>query len=141
MEYKFARIDLQQTNYSLLQNAKLLVDIDVDQMQMIYKVYCRYKKFSSVMPLFESEFYNNDIIGYFDSNELVAWSMIGVYDKHNIENYQFAWNYNNPASRLGINSLYHECAYYKQNGYRYYYIGANESYKSDIEGYEELGPI
>lgn len=93
------------------------------------------------MPLFETEFYDNDMIGYYDNNQLVAWSMIGVYDKHNLETYQFAWDYKNPSLRLGIRSLEHECAFYKKNSYRYYYLGANESYKKTIDGYEELGPI
>ena len=122
-------------------NAKLLVDIDVKELIDIYKTYCRKKEFASVMPLFESEFYTNDIMGYYENESIVAWSMIAAYDDENIENYQFAWNYQNPKLRLGHNSLLHECAYYKQNGYRYYYIGANEVYKNKLDGYEELGPI
>lgn len=134
---------MQKTNYSSMRNAKVLSkeEIDIPYLQEIYKTYCRYKKFKSVMPLFESEFYNNEIIAYYDNNKIEAFSMIGIYDNKNVENYQFAWTYHNPELILGIKSLEHECAMYKALGYDYLYLGGPDNYKQKFDGYEILGPI
>ena len=88
-------------------NAKILTneEIDIEYLQGIYKTYCEYKKFKSVMPLFESEFYNNDIIAYYDNDKIEAFSMIGKYDNKNVENFQFAWTYHNPDLMLGIKNF------------------------------------
>ena len=128
------------TNYSLLSNAKMLNEekINISVLNTIYKKYCTHKKFDSVMPLFDIEYQTNDIIGYYDYQKLVAFSMIGVYDDANIENYQFAWDYKKPKLRLGINSLKHECAYYKSLGYKNYFLGTVDHYKMQFDGYEEL---
>ena len=140
---KFSRIDLRKTNYHGLKNAKLLgkEEIDVDCLQDIYRTYCRYKKFKSVMPLFEREFYNNNIIAYYDDNKIEAFSMIGIYDNKNVENFQFAWTYHKPELMLGIKSLEHECALYKALGYDYLYLGGPDNYKQAFDGFEILGPI
>ncbi len=137
---KFCRINLHKTNYEMLPNASLAKcqDINVNLLQDLYKKYCIYKKFSSVMPIFAREFYENNIIVYKDCEEIVAFSMIGVYDTKNIENYQFAWNYEKPKLRLGIKSLEHECAYYKKAGYDNYYLGEVDEYKKQFDGFEVL---
>jgi len=139
---KFSRINLLETNYRGLRDAKLLEhkEIDVGYLQNIYKQYCVYKKFSSVMPLFESEFYNNDVIAYYDQGTIQAFSMIGVYDNKNVENFQFAWTYHKPEMQLGIKSLEHECAHYKALGYDYLYLGGPDNYKQKFAGFEILGP-
>lgn len=90
------------------------------------------------MPIFDIEYKENDIIGYYDQSQLVAFSMIGVYDNENIENYQFAWDYVQPKLRLGINSLKHECAYYKSLGFKNYYLGLYDDYKAQFQGFELL---
>lgn len=95
------------------------------------------------MPLFLSQFQDpsNDVHAYYHDNQLVAWSLCHRYDNHSVESLQFAWNYQNPELELGRRSLEHECAYYKQQGYQYLYLGESANYKAEFEGYEQLGPI
>ena len=139
----FARINLKNTNYSILENNwQIIVDPDIKALNTIYNTYCQYKRFKSYMPIFESEYLDSksEIIGYYDNNILVAFSLIKKHDKDNVEAVQFAWTYNRPKLRLGITSLKHECAYYKQQGYQFFYLGEANEYKSKIDGYEILGP-
>ena len=140
---RFCRINLSKTNYQMLATAKLLTadEINIDYLQKIYKTYCEYKKFKSVMPLFESEFFDNDIIAYYDNNKIEAFSMIGKYDNKNAENYQFAWTYHNPNLMLGLKSLEHECATYKALGYNYLYLGGPDNYKQQFDGFEIMGTL
>jgi hypothetical protein len=95
------------------------------------------------MPVFDLQYLDTtvDLIGYYDSGLLVAWDMIRVYDSKNAEALQFAWNYENPDLRLGIESLKNACAIYKDRGFEYLYLGMTAKYKQDIDGYEELGPV
>ena len=139
----YARINLSATNYSsTLLDWQYITDPDTDQLDTIYQKYCTYKKFPSVMPIFASEYTDpkNDIIGYFDNGVLTAFSLLRRYDAHNVEAIQFAWTYTNPQLRLGILSLKHECALYKKLGYQYLYLGGADEYKSQIDGFEILGP-
>lgn len=143
---KFCRINLLKTDYSIMEQKlewNYIVDRDVYQLDQIYKNYCRFKKFESVMPIFDIQYRDSstEFIGYYDQEKLVAWDMIKIYDDKNVEALQFAWNYENPSLRLGINSLYNACAIYKQRGFEYLYLGTTASYKKEIAGYEELGPI
>lgn len=94
------------------------------------------------MPIFDSEYTdpNNDIIGYYEQSKLVAFSLIRRYNDNEAECVQFAWNYSNPRSRLGITSLKNECAIYRQRNFRYLYLGEANEYKSKIDGFEILGP-
>jgi hypothetical protein len=46
----------------------------------------------------------------------------------------------NPELKLGISSLKSECAYYKSQGFCYYYLGGADEYKRQIDGFEILGP-
>ena len=144
---KFCRIDLSKTNYNVLRSAYHISMVErddrMDQLKEIYRKYCVYKKFESVMPLFEGMIFDKytDIIGYYPDDKLSAFSLIKRYDRENAEALQFAWDYSNPELHLGIESLKHECAYYKQQGYRYLYLGLADEYKSQIDGYEILGPI
>ena len=139
---KYARINLADTNYSMLDNFQLLVDPNPDELEHIYNSYCVYKKFSSVMPIFSNEYTDerNDVIGYYHNNKLVAFSLIRKYDKENAEAVQFAWDYANPELKLGYSSLKSECAYYKAQGFRYYYLGGADEYKRQFDGFEILGP-
>lgn len=143
---KFCRIDLSKTNYKPVKDTVFFVDPPIETLQAIYKTYCKHKQFDSVMPIFDSQFldYQNTIIGYYNLNDhtdLVAFSILREHDKQNVEAVQFAWDYKNPEQRWGIRSLEHECALCKQLGYRYLYLGEAADYKSQIDGYEELGPI
>jgi len=144
---KYARIVLQKTGYKQLKNSwKIFSSFDsdlIDKLNEIYIKYCRYKKFDSVMPMFYGEWCNtnNNVIGYYDDKCLVAFSLIRIHDDQNVECVQFAWDYENPKLRLGIKSLKHECAFYRDRQFKYMYLGEVQEYKKHFEGYEELGPI
>jgi arginyl-tRNA--protein-N-Asp/Glu arginylyltransferase len=140
----YARINLEKTNYSLFPSDwEFIRNPDIDTLNDIYIQYCRYKKFPSVKPIFDSEYQDphSDVIGYFDQGVLVAFSIIRKYDHDNVEAVQFAWTYHNPKTSLGIESLKHECALYKKLGYTYLYLGGADEYKSKIDGFEILGAI
>jgi len=138
----YARINLEQTNYTALQSDwAFLRNPDITHLNNIYHKYCLYKKFPSVMPMFDNEYFDNDTIGYFDHGQLVAFSIIKKHDNNNIEAIQFAWTYHKPKMRLGIRSLEHECAIYKKQGYQFLYLGEANEYKSQIQGFEILGPV
>jgi hypothetical protein len=139
----FARIDLYKTNYSQLDNWKYIPNPDTAELDNIYHTYCRYKKFRSFMPIFDSEYTDpkNDIIGYYHKEKLVAFSLITRYNKHNAECVQFAWNYATPGLHLGLKSLRNECSIYKERGYKYLYLGGADEYKKNIDGFEITGPI
>jgi hypothetical protein len=137
----YARIDLKKINYIKLQsNWQFIKNPDINLLNQIYQKYCQYKKFQSVMPIFDSVYTDskNDIVGYFDSQELVAFSIIKKHDNINAEAMQFAWTYHNPKLRLGIKSLKHECALYKELGFQFLYLGEATDYKKSIDGFEIL---
>jgi hypothetical protein len=141
----YARIDLSKTNYDKLEDGTwgFIEYPDVDQLTDIYQTYCRYKRFKSVMPIFASEYSDpsNELIGYMHNDKLVAFSLIKKFDSENAECVQFAWDYVNPELRLGINSLKHECAVFKQWGYKYLYLGGADEYKKHFDGFEILGSL
>jgi arginyl-tRNA--protein-N-Asp/Glu arginylyltransferase len=136
----YCRINLNKTNYSQLDSAKLLTSPPISELKRIFKTYCDYKKFISIEPMWDNEFtwLHNDVIGYYDT-KLVAWSVITKYNKEDIYSVQFAWDYANPELRLGIRSIEHECAYYTSLGYRYYYLGEAYKYKEKFDGFEIIG--
>lgn len=142
---KYSRIDLSKTNYLELPNYKYLSQ-DTSQFPImldIYRQYCKYRNFDSVMPLFENQLFDTstEIIGYFDNNKLIAFSHLRIYDNENVEAVQFAWDYTDPKLRLGIESLKNECAVYKNKGFKYLYLGLADGYKAELEGYEVLGKL
>ena len=140
----YSRIDLSKTNYQIMSKHRFITQPDISELNGIYQTYCRYKNFSSVMPIFDSEYTdpNNDVIGYYDSDDkmLIAFSLLRRYDSINVEAIQFAWNYATPSLELGIRSLCNECAIYKSRGFRYLYLGGAEKYKRKMDGFEILGP-
>lgn len=115
----------------------------VAQLNEIYRQYCIYKKFPSVMPIFDSRYTDpmTDVIGYFDQAKMVAFSLIRRFDAHNALCDQFAWTYHQPKLRLGIETMKAECAIYKARGFRYLYLEQAHEYKSEIDGFEILGPM
>ena len=145
MTYQFARIDLAQTDYEESVDWKYLEATETvcRQLDEIYRTYCIYKHFASVMPMFWSRYQDpaSDIIGYYDQGQLVAWSLIRRYDQHNALCYQFAWNYHNPKKRLGIATLQTECAIYKARNFDYLYLDQAHLYKHALAGFEILGPM
>jgi len=137
----YCRIRLSKTDYDLYENSLIIKEPNLKQLQKIYKKYCDYKKFKSVQPIFENDVKVNKIMGYYYKYELVAFTMLYPLDNHNIESLQFAWDYKNPKLRLGIKSLENECAWAKQNGYKFLYLGQDDRYKSQFKGYEKLGTL
>jgi len=143
---QFARINLAQTRYTTLEDTVFFIDPPIERLQTIYRDYCRYKNFESVMPIFDSQFRDpkNIVIGYYDGedrNQISAFSILREHDDKNVEALQFAWNYKRPEQRLGIRSLEHECALYKSRGFDYLYLGYADEYKSQFDGYEILGRL
>jgi hypothetical protein len=143
MSYQFARIDLGKTNYTPSVKWSYLREPDIKQLNNIYRDYCKYKHFASVMPIFDCRYTDpmTDVIGYYDKDKLAAFSLIKRYDDKNALCDQFAWNYNNPRLRLGIETMKTECAIYKERGFQYLYLEQAHLYKSQIDGFEILGPL
>lgn len=145
MNLTFARINLDKTNYKQYTNF-ILLDKTYSTIEIcnnLYNQYTVYKKFESVVPIFNHAYLDEttDIIGYFDNNILSAFSLIKRWDSKNAECVQFAWDYKNPKLRLGIKSLENECAFYKNKGFKYLYLGLADEYKSKINGYELVGKL
>ena len=140
LEILYCRIDLTKTDYNQLESASLISTPDPTELKLVFKKYCDHKKFTSVEPMWDCEFTwpHNDVIGYYDSTKLVAWSVVTKYNKNDVYSVQFAWDYANPELRLGIKSIEHECAYYKNLGYKYYYLGEAHKYKQNFQGFEIL---
>jgi hypothetical protein len=143
VSYQFARIELSKTSYNESVTWKYLRNPDVSMLNKIYRDYCIYKHFASVMPIFDSRYTDTmtDVIGYYDNQRLVAFSLIKRYDNINALCDQFAWNYHKPKMRLGIESLQTECAIYKARGFKYLYLEQAHLYKQDMAGFEILGPL
>ena len=143
MTYQFARIDLSKTNYESTVKWEYLHEPDVAKLNTIYRDYCKYKHFASVMPIFDSRYTDpmTDVLGYYDDDQLVAFSLIRRYDQHHALCDQFAWTYHKPKLRLGIETMKTECAMYKAQGFRYLYLEQAHLYKAEIDGFEILGPL
>ncbi len=142
MTYQYARIDLSKTSYQATVAWEYLREPNIAQLKDIYRTYCIYKHFASVMPLFDSQFTDaiTDVIGYREDGELVAFSLMKRLDDQNVLASQFAWTYHNPRTRLGVESLKTECAIYRDRGYKFLYLDQAHLYKQDLEGFELLGP-
>ena len=143
MTYQFARINLTENNDQASLSWAYLQDPNISLLKDIYRTYCIYKHFASVMPLFDSQFTDpdTDVLGYYDADKLVAFSLIKRYDNENALCAQFAWTYHNPKTRLGIRSLQTECAIYRERGFKYLYLDQAHLYKQGITGFELLGPL
>jgi hypothetical protein len=143
MTYQFARINLEQTTYTPTVDWEYLINPDIPVLQDIYRTYCIYKHFASVMPLFDSQFTDpsTDVIGYREDGKLVAFSLMKRYDRKNLLASQFAWTYHNPKTRLGVESLKTECAIYRERGFQYLYLDQAHLYKQGLDGFEILGTL
>ena len=146
MTYQFARIDLSQTDYQPTVEWRYVESREpavLAQLDEIYRTYCIYRHFGSVMPMFHSRYLDPmaDVIGYYDSGRLVAWSLIRRFDQHNALCDQFAWTYHRPRTRLGIETMKTECAIYRARGFHYLYLEQAHLYKQEIQGFELLGPM
>ena len=143
MTYQHARIRLQETTYQSTVDWEYLREPNIPLLKDIYRTYCIYKHFASVMPLFDSQFTDamTDVLGYKEQGTLVAFSLMRRLDDKNVLASQFAWTYHNPRTRLGIESLKTECAIYRDRGFSYLYLDQAHLYKQGLEGFEILGPI
>jgi hypothetical protein len=143
MTYQFARINLSQTTYQPSIDWYYITEPDMTVLRDIYRTYCIYKHFASVMPLFDSQFTDpmTDVIGYQEQGKLVAFSLMKRYDDCNVLASQFAWTYHNPRTRLGVESLKTECAIYRERGFDYLYLDQAHLYKQGLEGFEILGGL
>ena len=143
MSYQFARICLEQTTYTPTVVWEYITKPDIAVLRDIYRTYCIYKHFASVMPLFDSQFTDpaTDVIGYREDGRLVAFSLMKRYNEKNVLASQFAWTYHNPRTRLGIESLKTECAIYRERGFQYLYLDQAHLYKQGLEGFEILGTL
>jgi hypothetical protein len=143
MSLTFACIDLSQVTYQVSLESELLDPVPVDEVQRVYRAYCAYKKFHSVMPMIPGRFLvpGTEVWGYQDHNQLVAWSMYRVWDAHSVVCDHHAWDYQNPQLQLGIRSFKNECAIYRDRGFKFMYFESVASYMFDIEGFKILGPL
>ena len=143
MTYQFARINLEKTTYTPSVSWEYLRDPDINVLNDIYRTYCIYKHFASVMPIFDSQYLDplTDVIGYRDRGRLVAFSLMKRYDNKNVLASQFAWTYHDPKTRLGVESLKTECAIYRERGFEYLYLDQAHLYKQGLEGFEILGGL
>jgi hypothetical protein len=143
MTYQFARINLAKTTYQPTVDWYYITDPDTAVLNDIYRTYCIYKHFASVMPIFDSQYTDplTDVIGYREENRLVAFSLMKRYDDKNVLASQFAWTYHDPRTRLGVESLKTECAIYRDRGFEYLYLDQAHLYKQGLEGFEILGGL
>lgn len=143
MSWQFGRIDLRKTHYQPSANWVLLDPPPVAELLRIYRDYCRHKHFLSVIPMMPERFTESgtDMIGYRHQGKLVAWSMLRRWGTHSVLSDHFAWDYRDPALRLGIASLETECAIYRDRGFQWMYFESVEPYMLDITGFEILGPM
>jgi hypothetical protein len=140
---KFGRIDLTKTTYNIILDAHLLNPVPIDEINQVYETYCLYKNFKSVMPLVPGRFTipGTEVLGYYDQNKLIAWSMYRIWDSKSIVIDHHAWDYSNPKLRIGLHSLENECALYRDRGYRYMYFEFITPYMMDLQGFEILGTL
>jgi hypothetical protein len=144
VSYSYGRIQLKDTNYSSTGVAwNYIREPNIGELNNIYRQYCQYRQFDSVMPIFDSEYTDprNDVIGYWDQGALVAFSIVRRFDDKNAQCIQFAWTYHRPRMRLGIASLKTECAIYRDLGFEYLYLDQAHAYKQQFQGFELLGPM
>lgn len=132
------RCRLDQTNYTLIESASILKNYNYDQLLDINQKYLIKRNY--VFDLHDILIEDNDIIwGYYNNQQLVAWSRIHQYNGA-LETAYFAWDSKNMRLQLGHRTLEHEIAWAKSLGYEYLYLGPGyescSKYKSKIDGFE-----
>ena len=135
----FCRIRLKDTNYQEYHNYRILDGSSFNRCLEIYKQYVTYKKFKDIVPIFVEEFElpHSDVIGYYDGNELVAFTLAYRFKSVNsVWADQFAWNYKNKKLSLGHIANKSEIALYKRLGFDYFYLGESSDYKAKLDGSE-----
>jgi hypothetical protein len=110
-----------------------------DALDNIYNKYCEHKHYKKYFEI--DQFLPIDIIvGYYNNQNLTAWTKLRTYSNASIESVLFVWDYANPESHLGLKSLRAEIAWAKEKGHKYFYMGPgyekNSIYKADVDGFE-----
>lgn len=140
----YCRINLDKTNYTEIEH-EVLNESHFDEIVEVYKKYCKYKEFDSVMPLFIEDLQqtNTELLGYRnDAGKLIAFSLILVYpSQQSVSADQFAWDWEEPKLKLGYRSIRSECARYKRLGFKYFYLGDYYDYKAELKGFEISRPF
>lgn len=136
------RVVTSATNYELLPNACLITEptpAQFTEMDHIYTAYCYYKKFKKYFEIGQ-RLPTDRFMAYYQHDVFVAWAKLRHYTDQAVETAMFVWDYSLPSSRLGNQSLEHEIAWAKQEGYEYVYLGPgyerSSLYKADIQGFE-----
>jgi len=112
------------------------------EIEHIYTSYCFHKGFEDLYQREVVNWLDDDIcVEYYNlKNEFVAWSKLRPYTEKSLETVIFAWDYRDPKLKIGYNSLKHELAWAKNNGYEYVYLGPGYEegciYKSELQGFE-----
>ena len=102
----YCRIRLKDTNYQEYHNYRILGSSSFERCLEIYKDYIKYKKFKDTVPIFREEFEipHSDIIGYYDGNDLVAFTVAYKFKRVNsVWADQFACN--NKNKKIKDNNL------------------------------------
>jgi hypothetical protein len=139
------RCDLSKTNYKMYNNNqyKCLEDTinrPVEIIEKLYEDYCNYKNFNDLFRTEVKHWLECDVLMMYYDIDCVAWSKLRLYTKNALEAVLFTWNYKKPELKIGINSLKHELAWAKENGFKYMYLGPGyekgSTYKANIDGFE-----
>ena len=143
MSMTFGCIDLTATAYIASLNYYMLNPVPIDQLQKVYRDYCKHKNFHSVMPMVPGRFLvpGTEVFGYYGEHGLQAWSMYRIWDYQSVVCDHHAWDYRVPQLRLGRTSLENECAVYRDRGFKFMYFESVESYMYSMQGFKTLGPI
>ena len=139
----YGYIALQETNYKPLLDYEILTNVEDNAWLLeIYSLYCKYKCFPSVQPIFHGEFTDPrcEFVTYKVDGKVVAWTMIRKLDETVIDNMQFCWDYKNPKLKLGYKSIRTECAIYRDRGYTQMLVDTEMHYKTELQGYNIYGP-
>ena len=139
----YGYIALQETNYKPLLDYEILTNVsDIEPMLEIYYKYAKYKKFTSVQPIYPGEFADPrcQFVTYKHQDKLVAWTMIRKLDTIAVDNMQFCWDYANPKLKLGYKSIRTECAIYRDLGYKQMLVDTEMHYKKELQGFKLFGP-
>lgn len=114
----------------------------LDDAKRVYEIYCKYKKFKSVIPLYHGDIDLYEWFCYFQNHKLVAWQQTMLYPNDKVAfNEQFAWDYVDPSKKLGWRFNHHVSSWLKNKDYKYLYMGHHEPYKSKLQGYEIVKTI
>jgi hypothetical protein len=139
------RCNLKKTDYKMYSDNlyKCLEDASdrpVEIIEKLYEDYCNYKNFNNLFYTEVKHWLECDVLMMYYDIDCVAWSKLRLYTKDALEAVLFTWNYENPELKIGINSLKHELAWAKENGFKYMYLGpgyeSGSIYKANIDGFE-----